>query len=225
MNPSELEFIKGYNFLACSVMWLTTLALYVLGKRNHSTEVNRIMGWGMLTLAMVMLYFVIGFLHNGLAASIYLRNIVLPLFLFQLSLLTAATYQVRITPFLITIGIVLIFCGYIEFAFRDFWLSITNGHTFWHLAEFGALTSSVWEAEMRATGKVPVDLKDQFTLRLPEYAAARGFSAIEAPAHLRAEHEPDQLRIWNRLLHSVSVFGRAATGWPLRRCLCWCSAA
>ena len=161
-DPSDLEFIKGYNFLACSVMWLTTLALYVLGHRNHSTEVNRLMGWGMLTLATVMIYFAIGFAQNGLAASIYLRNIVLPLFLFQLSLLTAATYQVRITPFLVTIGVVLIACGYIEFAFRDFWLSITNGHAFWRLDEVKAINSGVWEAEMRATGRVPVDLQDRF---------------------------------------------------------------
>ncbi len=154
-DPSELEFIKGYNFLACSVMWLATLALYVLGRRNHSAEINRMMGWGMLTLATVMLYFVIGFVHNGLAASIYLRNIVLPLFLFQLSLLTAATYQVRITPFLVTIGVVLIVCGYIEFAFRDFWLAITNGHTFWGFDELKATQSGAWEAEMRATGKCP----------------------------------------------------------------------
>jgi hypothetical protein len=143
-------------------MWLTTLALYVLGQRNHSPEVNRLMAWGMLALATVMLYFVIGFAQDGLAASIYLRNIVLPLFLFQLSLLTAATYQVRITPFLVTIAVVLIICGYIELAFRDFWLSITNGHAFWRLDEVKATNAGVWEAEMRATGRVPVELQDRF---------------------------------------------------------------
>ena len=162
-SPSELEFIKGYNFLACSVMWLTTLALYVLGRRNHSAEVNRVMGWGLFTLATVMLYFVIGFFQNALAASIYLRNIVLPLFLFQLSLLTAATYRVRITPFLVATGAILIVCGYIEFTFRDFWLAITNGHAFWSFDELKATHSGVWEAEMRATGVVPVDLKDRFS--------------------------------------------------------------
>src|SRR5918911_565209 len=41
--PSDLDFIKGYNFLVCSVMWLATFALYVLGQRNQSAEVNRIM--------------------------------------------------------------------------------------------------------------------------------------------------------------------------------------
>src|SRR6187402_276761 len=103
-SPSELEFVKGYNFLLCSVMWLGTLALYLPRRRNHSHEVNRIMWWGIIALATVMLYFVIGFVQNPLAASIYLRNIVLPLFLFQLSLLTAATYKVRITPFLVATG-------------------------------------------------------------------------------------------------------------------------
>jgi hypothetical protein len=161
-SPSELEFVKGYNFLLCSVMWLGTLALYLLRQRNHSREVNRIMWWGIIALATVMLYFVIGFVQNPLAASIYLRNIVLPLFLFQLALLTTATFEVRITPFLVAIGAVLLFCGYLELMFRDFWLEITNGYAFWHFDELKATHSGVWEAEMRATGNVPVDLKDRF---------------------------------------------------------------
>ena len=35
-SPSELEFIKGYNFLNCTVMWLATFALYVLRRRDRS---------------------------------------------------------------------------------------------------------------------------------------------------------------------------------------------
>ena len=161
-SPSELEFVKGYNFLLCSVMWLGTLALYLLRRRNHSNEVNRIMWWGIVALATVMLYFVIGFVQNPLAASIYLRNIVLPLFLFQLALLTTATFEVRITPFLVAVGVALLLCGYLELMFRDFWLELTNGYTFWRFDELKATHSGVWEAEMRATGNVPVELKDRF---------------------------------------------------------------
>jgi hypothetical protein len=161
-SPSELEFIKGYNFLLCSVMWLGSLALYLLRRRNHSSDVNRIMWWSIIALATVMLYFVVGFTQNPLAASIYLRNIALPIFLFQLALLTTATFEVRITPFLVAVGVVLLFCGYLELMFRDFWLAVTNGHAFWHFDELKATDSGVWETAMRATGKVPVDLKDRF---------------------------------------------------------------
>src|SRR5690349_6670381 len=48
--PSDLDFIKGYNFLVCSVMWLATFGPYVLGQRDQSAEVNRIMRWGVVTL-------------------------------------------------------------------------------------------------------------------------------------------------------------------------------
>jgi hypothetical protein len=173
--PADLDFIRGYNFLTCSVMWLVTLALYVLGQRNQSADVNRIMRWGVLTLAVVALYFAIGFLQNGQAAAVYLRNIVLPLFLFQLSLLTAATYEIRITPFLVTIAAALIVCGYIEFAFRDFWLAITNGYTFWGFDELKATHSGVWEAEMRMTGNVPVTLKDRFKFDFLNTPLLEGF--------------------------------------------------
>jgi hypothetical protein len=162
-DPSQLEFIKGYNFLSCSVMWLTTLALYGLRLKNYPVEVHRLMAWGMLALGMVGVYFLIGFGQDPVAASVYLRNIVLPLFLFQLSLLTAATYEVRVTPFFVVIAVILILCGYIEFAFRDFWLDITNGQAFWRFEEIKATNSGVWEKEMRATGNVFVDLKDRFS--------------------------------------------------------------
>jgi hypothetical protein len=162
-SPSELDFIKGYNFLLCSVMWLGVLAIYLLNRNTYSAELNRIMRWGIFALAVVGLYFVLGLGQNAQAASIYLRNIVLPIFLFQLSLLTAAAWQVRITPFLLVLSILLLLCGYVEFAFRDFWLAVTNGYTFWSFDELKATRSGTWEAEMRLTGYVPVDLKDRFS--------------------------------------------------------------
>jgi hypothetical protein len=162
-SPSELEFIKGYNFLNCAVMWLATFALYALKRRSRSPEVNRLMIGSTLVLGVVTLYFLAGVLENGLAASIYLRNIVLPLFLFQLALLTAATYEARVTPTLVTIAVLFVLCGYIELAFRDFWLGLTNGYSYWHFDEIKATDSGVWEREMRATGNVFVDLKDRFS--------------------------------------------------------------
>jgi hypothetical protein len=162
-SPSELEFIKGYNFLNCAVMWIVTFALYVARPRDRSPEVNRLMIGSTLVLGVVALYFVTGFLQNGLAASIYLRNIVLPLFLFQLALLTAASYEFRITPVLVTIAVLFVLCGYVELAFRDFWLEITNGYAYWRFDEIKATDSGAWEKEMRATGQVFVDLKDRFS--------------------------------------------------------------
>ena len=162
-SPSELDFIKGYNFLVCSVMWLGALACYVANRRTYPAELNRIMRWSIFALAIVGVYFALGLVQNPQAASIYLRNIVLPMFLFQLSLLAAATWQVRITPFLVALSVLLLLCGYIEFAFRDFWLAVTNGYTFWSFDELKATRSGAWEAEMRLTGYVPVDLKDRFS--------------------------------------------------------------
>ena len=74
-NPSELEFIKGYNFLNCAVMWSATFALYVFRQRDRSPEVNRLMIGSTLVLGVVIVYFLAGFLENGIAAAIYLRNI------------------------------------------------------------------------------------------------------------------------------------------------------
>ncbi|MCC8983924.1 hypothetical protein H8A92_34870 [Bradyrhizobium sp. 10BB] len=161
-TEQEMDFVKGYNFLICAVMWLVTLALYLLRERRHSAEIDRIMRWGLMTLAVVGAYFLLGATQDAHASLVYLRNIAFPLFLFQLSLLTAATFEIRITPFLVAVAILLIVCGYVELLFRDFWLTITNGYTFWHFDELKATRSGSWEAEMRQTGNVPVDLIDRF---------------------------------------------------------------
>lgn len=163
-NPSELEFIKGYNFLNCSVMWLCAFALYAVRRRDYPSEINRLMLGSSMVLGVVGLYFLAGFSQNGLAATIYLRNIVLPLFLFQLALLTAGRLEIRITPALVTIAVLFALCGYVEVTFRDFWLDITNGHTYWRFDEIKATDTGAWEREMRATGRVIVDLKDRFSV-------------------------------------------------------------
>jgi hypothetical protein len=174
-NPSELEFIKGYNFLNCAVIWIATFALYIIHRRDRAPELVSLMVASTLVLGVVTLYFVAGFLQNGIAASIYLRNIVLPLFLFQLALLTAATFELRITPVLVTIAVLFVLCGYIELAFRDFWLEITNGYAYWRFDEIKATDSGTWEKEMRATGQVFVDLKDRFSYSFLNTPLLEGF--------------------------------------------------
>src|SRR5947209_6528980 len=34
-SPSELDFIKGYNFLLCAVMWLGMVAFYAMNRRAY----------------------------------------------------------------------------------------------------------------------------------------------------------------------------------------------
>ena len=66
---------------------------------------------------------------------------------------------------LVTLAVILIAGGYVELVFRDSWLDITNGYTFWGFEELKGANSGVWEAQMRATGNVPVDLKDRLTAK------------------------------------------------------------
>lgn len=161
-DPSELEFIKGYNFLACAVMWTTIVALYLARWRSAPVEVTRLMVAGVGVLAVIGLYFAIGFLEDPLAATIYLRNVVFPVLMFQLALLTASSFGTPLTRSLVAIAVAAIACGYVELAFRDVWLELTNGHAYWHFEEIKATETGIWEREMRATGEVPVDLMDRF---------------------------------------------------------------
>ena len=161
-GPSQLEFVKGYNFLACAVMWATIVAGYLLRWRSAPAEVTKLMIGGGAVLAVIGLYFAIGFLQDAMAATIYLRNVAFPLLIFQLSLLTASSFSTPVSRSLVAIAVAAIACGYIELAFRDVWLGLTNGDAYWRFEEIKAAESGVAEREMRATGDVPVGVMDRF---------------------------------------------------------------
>lgn len=161
-EPSELEFLKGYNFLICAVMWLVALARAAVSRR--SPALNRMLLASTAVLAVMGVYFVIGLSREPKAAAIYLRNIALPLLLFQLALLAAANYRLRVTPYVVVIAVLVLLCGVVEFAFRDAWFDLTNGHAYWRLQEIKATNTGVWEREMRTTGKVIVGITDVFVV-------------------------------------------------------------
>jgi hypothetical protein len=190
-SASELEIIKGYNFLLCAVTWLAFSARSFLA-RDERPAVWRLMVVGWSALAVVLVFFCVGFLSTGMAAVIYLRNIVFPIFLFQIFLLAASRYDVRLRPALTIIGVIFVCCGYAELMFRDAWLDITNGADYWRFEEIKAMDSGVWEREMRATGNVIVTLKDRFT-----------FGFFNTPL-LDGLGLPDLLRIFGPNLHAIS---------------------
>ena len=118
-GPSELEFIKGYNFLICAVMWAAAVTTWLVKWRSAPTAVTRLMVAGIAVMAVIGVYFLVGFMQDPLASVIYLRNVVFPLLMFQLALLTASSHATPLTRVLIAIGVLMVVCGYLEFSFRD----------------------------------------------------------------------------------------------------------
>lgn len=160
--PAQLDFVKGYNFLTCAILWLVNVVMYLWGARSRSRAVNVWMLASTLVMAAVGIYLLIGLRIDAKPAAIYLRNIILPFLLFQIALLTAATYRLRTTPLLVAVAALLFACGLFEFAFRDAWLWLTNGVTYWEIDGSKAMDAGVWEKQMRSTGRVMVELKDRF---------------------------------------------------------------
>lgn len=161
-DPSQLEFVKGYNFLTCVLLWLVSFVTYMARRRRHTPEVQRWMRASTWVLVAIGVYVAVGLLQDPKAAAIYLRNIVLPYLLFQIALLTASSYRLRLTPLLVTIAVMFIGCGLFEFAFRETWLALTNGWTYWSLDGLKTMEAGVWERQMRSSGLVFVDLLDRF---------------------------------------------------------------
>ena len=158
---NELNFLRGYNFLTIVVMWLVAYAEYFF-KGGLAAPATRLMNVSTWALAVISLYFVYGFTQSGVDATIYLRNIALPIFLFQLCLLTSVSSSVRLTPLFVTMAGMVLVCGYIELLFRDFWLEITNGSSYWMIRIREYLDAGRFDRALRETGQVFLDYRDVF---------------------------------------------------------------
>ena len=66
-------------------------------------------------------------LKNGSGAVIYTRNIVTPILLLHLMLLTAGRERLDVGRMIFVYALILFGCGWLEMAARPVWLWVTNG--------------------------------------------------------------------------------------------------
>jgi hypothetical protein len=78
-------------------------------------------------LAIVGVYFIVGAVVNFRNAAIYLRNIALPIFIFQTFLIVGVKHRIPLPHIVFAVLGLLMLCCYMELLFNELWLSLTNG--------------------------------------------------------------------------------------------------
>ena len=163
---SDLDAARAYNFVTAVGFWLTVMARLVLGLDQVSPFVLRMILATSCILGLAGIFFVLGLSIDFRGSTIYMRNIGLPVLLFQICLLVASRRQLAMRQ---TAGLLLalmVACGYVELLAIRNWLDFTNGRTYWELASTAMRQGPTFDANARATGIVVGDTIDFLTTDL-----------------------------------------------------------
>ncbi|MBA4782617.1 MAG: hypothetical protein H2045_05300 [Rhizobiales bacterium] len=166
LSDSDFNIARGYSFFILASVWLVAFAGYVFRMRGQNQAFDLIMNVTTGVLVLIGIYFLIGFIQNPLGSIIYLRNIGSAFMFFQVGLIVLARLPVRPTQALTLIAGTVILFGYVEFFFRDEWMALTNGDSFWHLSTKSQRDAGLWDRDAAERGIVVKGFLDSITIDL-----------------------------------------------------------
>jgi hypothetical protein len=165
-DADDFDIIRGYNFLLLGAVWATTAIRHLAGWPNRDRELDRYLKSGGALMAVIGVYFIVGYALNGIVAVIYLRNIITPLLFFQICIVVFAREPVRVGPALSALAALVILCGLAESLARDFWLDVTNSQAYWDIGGGANWMTLAYDTAVRETGLVATGLADTFRVSL-----------------------------------------------------------
>lgn len=153
-DNASLDAMKSFNFVTTVGIWLVLAVRFVATYRSASPFVRRLVVYSCAALGITACYYVPGLLFDARGATIYLRNIALPLMLFQICVCVGSRHRFNLgTAVVILLG-TLLACGYFEFFFVDRWFDLTHGWSYIDLGYADQRASPLTVREARETGAV-----------------------------------------------------------------------
>ncbi|MGI3902137.1 MAG: hypothetical protein ACRYGP_15610 [Janthinobacterium lividum] len=153
-DVSSLDAMKSYNFVTTAGIWFVLALRFVETYGAASPFVRRLTLYSCAALAVTGCYYVPGLLYDARGATIYLRNIALPLMLFQICLSVGSRHRFSMsTAVMILLG-TLVACGYFELLFVERWLDLTHGWSYLDLGFADRRANPITVREARETGAV-----------------------------------------------------------------------
>lgn len=191
VSDDDFDIIRGYNFVIIAVTWLVVTATFLAHWRLRNASIDPFVRVLVALYAILGIYFMLGFALYGMAAIIYLRNIVTPLLLFQICMLVFVRRPVRLGQALTMLSVLVVVVGFWEFLYRETWLDITNGWTYWERAQGPNYITLAYDKAARESGVVVSGLLDSFRITL-----------FNSP--LLADYEIEVLRLFGPNMHAIS---------------------
>eukprot|EP01037_Dinobryon_pediforme_P002437 gene2437-2475_t len=158
--------IRGFTFLYTVIIWLVLMVHFFKDRVKFPEKLRKLIYFGLICLVAAAFYAAIGFVFAGSSAVISTRNIISPILLFQICLVTSFMMNLNISLFLVC-SYLFVFCAsYIELLNRPLWMSLTNADKYWTLNFSDQVASGLWEKELKLTGFVYHDIYDIFRVSL-----------------------------------------------------------
>ena len=153
-DVSSLDAMKSYNFVTTTGVWFVLALRFVDNYRTVSPFVRRLTIYSCAILAITGCYYVPGLLYDPRGATIYLRNIALPIMLLQICLFIGSRHRFHMgTAVVIFLG-TLVTCGYFELFFVERWLDLTHGWSYIDLGFADRRANPITVREAREMGVV-----------------------------------------------------------------------
>lgn len=133
-DSTDLEAMKIYSFLTSIGIWVVIAVRFVLTRHAASPFARRLMIVTTGILGLVGLYFLAGLPIDSRGATIYMRNVGLPILLFQVCFVVTSRHEFALGATVSSILVLLVACGYLEFFSLNSWLDLTHGWTYWAIA-------------------------------------------------------------------------------------------
>ena len=153
-NIDQFNSIRSYNFILTAVIWLVVVGRYWFERDTIDERLRSIMNLTFIALFGIGFYFCIGVLTNPVGATVYLRNITTPIFLFQVFAIVAYRNRITIAGALIVIAAVALLCGYLELLDNEAWFRLIHGDGYFKWATLRDYEAGTWLKELKENGRV-----------------------------------------------------------------------
>jgi hypothetical protein len=162
----QFNTIRAYTFIMTCVSWAVVAVQFLRTRADFEPGLVRMLVATTGVLALVAVYFAIGFAAGQDSAIIYLRNIATPFLLFQIAAVLAFRHRSALSGFLIAVTAVVLVYGYLELFAHDVLFRLINGDSYMMLSIRQQYESGVFLREMLQTGRVIRDYTDTMTIDL-----------------------------------------------------------
>lgn len=162
----EFNAARAYNFVSTLTIWAVLSAVYWTGPREPRSTIDRLMLGTCAILVLIAGYFALGAATDAKNAAIYLRNISIPVLVFQASLLSAGRTGRSVTGGLPILAVLVLAWGYAELLARDELVSLVNGDTYLGYTMRQQVEAGTWLRDLRETGRVVRGMEDMLKVDL-----------------------------------------------------------
>ncbi|MBB4018715.1 hypothetical protein GGR16_003762 [Chelatococcus caeni] len=165
-DAEAFDTVRGYNFLTAALLWAGFAAFHLKGRTGDPQTVRRLMALSFAMIAAVAAYCALGAAADPRGAVVYLRNIALPVMLFQIGLVAGARLAVPVARFLPALMLMVLAFGYAELLAYDALAALVNADGYLALRFRRMVDSGFWLKAVEASGRVLRDERDMLLVNL-----------------------------------------------------------